>query len=805
MHQISKRMFTDPFVPPLFAYCPTLDLVATVTAKGSVDVWRLNGQRVFGFNFPRDEEEEKDVDMVGHAAAEKGIGGNVRALAWRRDGKIAHRIPSQAQEAVSYVSSPLPIQTQARTRSSRVSSVTTSQTTPSRPNVTTISWTTHFVDPSPTTVRSRLDAPHSSVSLDQILGLRADVDRLLQLKADLPREISSIDVEASLPRLATLPPTGVGADDDVFSSRSSVDVVFHGGGNNGSTGSGGVDAMLAGLSDEEGGCMVQLRVFDSFDIGTIDLKGILPPAHATGRASRVLKMESHPFLSTIFLVIEQTPKEGAASSLHLLSLDLSFIPQTGRNLPLVARKVSQLGYLLRYISQVRTQLVAELKAAFDLPGRFLRNINESLAEGDENADFVFAVHHLAVTGICDPILREWLVDQVGDRGLKRWENAVGDCLEVVRRMTSECLLPAVERSLAVLSRLDGLARFGPTSSKLGLDEKNVKRVTETFDALGILGEDLLLDVITETREFTTFIRWLKWERDVEALDEDSDKTEELRELWTGEGELRLVLDYVGGAMNESRLKKYLLDETKEQQTALPTSFDDDSDLGFYAEFTKRRTSGNRDKRMPTLGELVDRLQRQCDVVFERIAETFRKSILTSYLQELPSECVGGNMDVRVIPSDSDPNLYRLFMISTDRREKALLQYVVVELRQGAGKGVKNTMQSKSIAIPEVQEVFDAKFVDDEALLVLARTASDVNLFWKGITIDGEGPWDVRHVFQRGRIDGVMKPVRLDVNGRVGRRVVTVLDESGMGLVVLDLDADDSAPDATDEEDELMTE
>ncbi|OAP64372.1 hypothetical protein AYL99_00344 [Fonsecaea erecta] len=799
-----------------------MDLVVTVTSKGVMDVWRLNGQRVFGSNFCKDEDEGDDEE--GHSAPEKGDGGNVRAVAWRRDGqilaiacadgslslinsftgKISHRIFSQNQKPATSPSLQPSVQTQTRRQSSRISPLPTAQATSGRPTVTALCWTTHLVDPSPTTIRSHLNAPNSTLSLDQILNLRADVDRLLPLKADLPRELSAIDVEVSLPRLATLPPTGLTADDDVFSTRSSVDVVFHGGGSNGSAGSGGVDALLVGLSDESGGCMVQLRIFDSFDVGTVDLKGILPPGPAAGRASRVLRIESHPFLSTVFAVIEESPKDEAASSLHLISLDLSFIPQSGRTLPLVAKKVSQLGYLLRYISQVRTQLVAEVKSAFDLPGRFLRNINESLAEGDENADFVFAAHHLAVTGVCSPKLKEWLVDELQDRGIKRWENAVADCLEVARRMTSECLLPAVERSLALLSRLDGLARFGPTSSKLGLDEKNVKRVTETIDALGILSEDLLLDVVAETREFAAFIKWLKWECEVEALEQTSARAEDMRETWTGEGELELVLDYVGGAMKESRLKKYLVEEAKEQEGGLAASFDDDSDLGSYDEFIRCRTSCNKDKSMPTLGELVDRLQRQCEAVFAKIAETFRKSILTSYLQELPHGCVGESLDVRVIPDDADSSLYRLFLISKDRQEKARLRHVVVELQQGAGKGVKHTMRSSSLAIPEMQEVLDAKFVDDEALLVLAETASGAKIYGKEITIDGEGPWEVRHAFQGEEIDGDVKPVRLDVNGRVGRRVVTVLDEGGLGLVVLDLDAEDNARDATDGEDEVMT-
>lgn len=639
--------------------------------------------------------------------------------------------------------------------------------------------------------------------------MRADVDRLLELKVDLPRELSAIDVEVSLPKLATLPPHGVGIDDDVFSSRASVDVVFHGGGSTSSGRAAGVDALLIGMGSENGndtgGCAVHMRIFDSFEIGTVDLCGTLPPHPGQ---SRVLRVEGHPFLSTEFLLVEQTMTDEAAASLHLLSLDLSFIPQTGQNLPLVAKKATQLANLLRYLSQVQTQLVSEVKAAFDLPTRFLRNINESLAEGDDHADFVYAAHHLAVTGECDPKLKEWLVDEVGDRGLKRWEKAVGDCLDVVRRMTSECLLPALERCLVVLSRLDGLAKFGPTSSRLGLDEKSIQRARETVDALGILGEDLLLDVGMELREFTAFIKWLKWECEVEALEEDSERAEELRESWTCEGELRMVLDYVGGAMKESRLRKYLGTEDKEQDGGLTSSFNEDPDMGFYAEYTKRRAGTSKDKRMPTLEDLVGRLQKQSDVVFGQIAETFRKSILATYMLKLPESCGGKVMDIRVIPDPEDAGLYRLLAVSKDQEQKDAFLQVEVNLRQGPGKSVRFTTSSSTTAIPDIEDILDAKFVDDTAILVLAATKNDARIYEHSLLAQSEQPlWELRHVFEEGNMDVGTKPAMLEVNGHIGRRAVVVLDKVGTGYVVFDLDAgaDGGEGQADDDnDDEMMT-
>ena len=57
-----------------------MDLVATVTRKDAVDVWRLNGQRVFGGGFERDAN--------GEAEGGEGKETNVKAVGWRRDGEF---------------------------------------------------------------------------------------------------------------------------------------------------------------------------------------------------------------------------------------------------------------------------------------------------------------------------------------------------------------------------------------------------------------------------------------------------------------------------------------------------------------------------------------------------------------------------------------------------------------------------------------------------------------------------------------------------------------------------------------------
>lgn len=73
-----------------------MDLVTTVVKKvhndhreGQVDVWRLNGQRVFGAEFERgggDDDDDQDQDQS--AGLERDGEGWIRGVCWRRDGEL---------------------------------------------------------------------------------------------------------------------------------------------------------------------------------------------------------------------------------------------------------------------------------------------------------------------------------------------------------------------------------------------------------------------------------------------------------------------------------------------------------------------------------------------------------------------------------------------------------------------------------------------------------------------------------------------------------------------------------------------
>lgn len=191
--------------------------------------------------------------------------------------------------------------------------------------------------------------------------------------------------------------------DDVFSSRASIDAIFH---SNNKNNSDTVDVLVVGFDDGT----IHLRIFDCFEIGSLQVGG---PVGGSGSCT-ALRHTSHPMSSTHALLVSAPASEESQKSLSLLTLDLRFITKSGIYLSLLAAKTTQLQNLLRYINQVQRQIQLEWKNTQELPGRYMRSINEDLQEKC-HCDFVTAAFHLAVTGHCFEPLKEFLVDIVGER------------------------------------------------------------------------------------------------------------------------------------------------------------------------------------------------------------------------------------------------------------------------------------------------------------------------------------------------------------------------------------------------------
>ncbi|EEP77994.1 conserved hypothetical protein [Uncinocarpus reesii 1704] len=370
---VSEKQLPAKCKPDTLTYCPTMDLVALATEDEQVHVFRLNGQKVFG-GFARGGGAAADGLKVkslkwkgnGHLLAVATSDNNVRILS-AYSGKTVHVLPCNASLEYGVGVRPRePVPNVA-------------------PSICCLGWGVNLTDGK--SVAKAAQETQGRLAVEDILTPETPLSKLAYIKADLPRELALLDIDRSLPKLSTLPSTA--------RRLSRLD-----------TDSDSVDVLLAGFDDGA----VHIRIFDSFEIGSIHVQQPLDSCEG----SRALVHASHPMSSTHAFLFRGM--SGDTERLWIFSLDLLFITKSGRYLSVLASKVTQLQNLLRYIKQVQTQIHLEWKNSQDLPGRYLRNINEDLQDR-LNCDFVTAAYHLVVTGDCFEPLKEFLVDQVGERVL----------------------------------------------------------------------------------------------------------------------------------------------------------------------------------------------------------------------------------------------------------------------------------------------------------------------------------------------------------------------------------------------------
>lgn len=163
-----------------------------------------------------------------------------------------------------------------------------------------------------------------------------------------------------------------------------------------------VDVMVVGT--QEGN--LHLSIYDSFVVGSFR-----SPVIMGGSPARLALHTSHEKYSTHSLLLKSSDEEGR---LFLVPMDLRFVSSSSEYLSLLASRSSALQNLLRYIHEVHKLMASEWKSTQELPGKFLRNINETLAEKD-NRDIVQALYHSVATGHTFPAVREWLVDELTER------------------------------------------------------------------------------------------------------------------------------------------------------------------------------------------------------------------------------------------------------------------------------------------------------------------------------------------------------------------------------------------------------
>lgn len=667
-----------PVLPGKLACSPVLDLLATADNDNSFFIRRANGEQV-----------SKPAQIPG---------AEILAIRWKPDGQYVAVAWSDGVVRLTGIESTKALHQISPRESPQA-------------RVEYLGWTRNWTGKAYIRLaKSAQPMPLADLIPGALDGVAPDERSDI---LDLPREITFLDVETSLPKLSPLPVSGgTGEDTFVFSSRTSLEFVFKAFKPEEAD---QVDIMITGMVDGS----MRLTIYDTFDVGLFRYN--LPPStHGTNdpRPLRLVCHGSHPAVSSHFLLLRTS--DDTPGMLYLVPMDLRFVYSSPINLSLLASKVTILQKILRYIHQTQVHMASEWTSARDLPAKFLRNVSEDLTQSTEGPKSVMqALYHTVLTGHAHPVTKDWLVDSVAERGHKRWDKAVTSGLGNIRALIHENMLPALDRCAIILSRLLGLARFHAGGrSDVGLSTAKISRLLEIISCLTLVCHKVLVHVMDELELFTMFSSWLRFQIDrlASSASPAADELSE-REATMENGK---VLEYISHFLTQSPAAMFF-------GPSDPESFREDGALAdgglplldtVEAQIRLAENDEAHMRALPRVDFLVQYLRGKAQGVFDDIAEAERRSVRFGSPTAL---AVGGpvskqEMSVCSLPKGDGVDAQTYTVLSRRDQEGALY---IFRTKTTMFDGMSTDITTDVCALALTGgKLVDFKFLNDDALMVL---------------------------------------------------------------------------------------
>ncbi|KAF9695720.1 hypothetical protein EKO04_006381 [Ascochyta lentis] len=824
--QQAEKILLHPIRPHLIAYCPTMDLVAVVTTEENLDVYRLNGQRAFGL---KRKSEDLVVDMIKWEFNGKSI-----AVSWS-DGKTDMVSSETGKIGLKDLGLPKEASTDGPDG-------------PSAGRVKCIGWGLNFIDVEAIKNRTKKTTRGFDLSTDEWDENKdgADIEDFLQRQPemhvldcapDLPDQLAVMDVETLLPKLPAIPlPPALPfmrvsqADSGAFSSQAEVDALLH---SHHLKDYNSVD-MFIRCSDRG---TVHPSIYDSLETVTVSLPS------AWNIDSTPLLHTSHPYACSHGLLMRTTAPNSRAKNISFVPLTLNFIPSAGIYLHLIASKTSQLQNLLLYITQCLQRIRTFFKHATDLPSKFMLNISETLEEKDQG-DLTTNLFHLACTGACPPLIHEWLVDELAEQGHTRWDNTVTTSLNTLQALVHENLIPALDRTATVISRLRALAMYHESDWIFSSPATEFTSLLETLKSMRLLAHTVLLYVADEKRQFAAFSRWLRFVIDFEATEPESQSRAEMEGRDSGV-DISLVLEYVKYGLQQSSLQPYLLPEAlleARDKEKVEASYEDTKKaIEVYKEGQKWRPEAL------CLEHILGHLTKGTTGLLRQVSKWQESGIQMDSAIALETSQNGEEdsiADMRMVYEQQPTPLSNSTEISTYIALSPLSSPATLHIHRLTHASSITTLPRDlhhhsiaSLTFPSGTRILDTKYADDNTLLILlhstqtnkrssadtthdhrllripynASQQTEVHMLARYTTLPETShsstllpggrapPSSMRKVVEvsRAQIENLtmhvfdaearFTPSKLVVNGRKGRRVVVVLAEDAKHYRVLDMD------------------
>ncbi|KAH7049737.1 anaphase-promoting complex, cyclosome, subunit 4-domain-containing protein [Linnemannia elongata] len=273
-----------------------------------------------------------------------------------------------------------------------------------------------------------------------------------------------------------------------------------------------MNALLSG--DDRGRFM--LRLFEGFDMDAVSLLDLLR-IHGTKDhlgGLDILKADVQLDLSEINIIargIHVRDESGLEPSQQLLQVTLNsgLLDNHSHEIRMLGLHKRPMKSLLQYLNDGLQVMKTDYKKISIMAEDCVESLQKSLTSNDVTTTPTYEFIQMLLTGRPSESMEQYLQQELNTHDLKRWDKSVKAAYKNLQRVAFECLLPACERLMVILSDLLGFSRWTEQYGPLRLDEVLVYNcIIIVGDFMGVI-EELFQAIKVEMKQFSEFENWLE--------------------------------------------------------------------------------------------------------------------------------------------------------------------------------------------------------------------------------------------------------------------------------------------------------
>ncbi|KFH69701.1 hypothetical protein MVEG_04507 [Podila verticillata NRRL 6337] len=479
----TENQFPHPH--KLQAWCPTADLLALVSLENDLEMYRLSWEKHWSI---RVKEPPKKTGGVSRISS--GSEADVVSLAWRPDGKmIAVGLDSGHINIYDYMDGSL-----AHT----IASVALENSPLA--SIQCLKWTEVYLGPS---------------SAPAFFGIRQSPNTLLD----------------AMPLLSPIPESSTAQE---MSARMMFARHRRGAARGGFGGmaSRTVAGSALGLSkaedvtvlDEESSPIMnalfssdshgrfRLRLFGGFDMESISLSEMLQMfAPHQFQTVDIIAADIQADLSELAIIALGTTSDAKSTGGQLLQITVGseLLRRHAREIRAIGVRTRPIQHLLAYMDECLEVMKKDYGKLCQLSEHCMESVQECLKNNGDSNDPTAEFSHLLLTGRPSVSMDQYLQQELGHHGVKRWDKSGKAAYENLRKVAFECLLPACERLVVHMTDILAYSRWRERYGTLDLDERKVYScIRLAGEFIGMI-ERLFQALKFEIKQFNEFENWIE--------------------------------------------------------------------------------------------------------------------------------------------------------------------------------------------------------------------------------------------------------------------------------------------------------